>query len=161
MLVSNLSTLILIAKISALSKFLDRAKKIVTTEVVYDEILKKDSFENSIIKKEVKNGRIIIDHIQTSQYSGITGQFRLDGGEASTFALYMTKRHEGILTDDKELIKVCRIEQIKFVSSMAIILMLFKRNIIGKSEALEKLEMLQGYGRFSNEIYEYFKNKVK
>ena len=85
----------------------------------------------------------------------------MDEGEASTFALYDKRKHKAILTDDRELIKLCKINNIKFISAMAIVVVLFRKKCISKDEALEKMEKLQGYGRYSNEIYNYFKNMVK
>ena len=161
MLASNSSTIILLAKISLLSKFSDKAKKIVITSIVYEEILKKDSFENSIIKKEVEKGRINRKDIETKYYSDTIKQFKLDEGEASAFALCKSNNYAGILTDDKELMKLCRIENIKFTSAMAIVVMLFRKKIISKEEAIEKIENLQGYGRYSKEIYDYFKGMVR
>ena len=161
MLVSNSSTIILIAKITLLPKFLDTVKNITITNMVYDEILKKDSFENLIIKKEIDKGRIKVESIETKQYLDIIKQFKIDEGEASAFALCVNKKYEGILTDDKELIKLCKIEGIKFASAMAIAVTLFRKKIINKNEALEKMEKLQGYGRYSDEIYDYFIKQVK
>ena len=161
MLVSNSSTIILTAKISLLSIFLNTAKKIAITNVVYREILKKDSFENLVIKKEVENGRIKIESIEPKFYSNIIKQFRLDEGEASTFALCINKKYNGILTDDKELIKLCKIEGTQFITAMTVVIRLFNKKVINKNEALEKLERLQSYGRYSNDIHNYFRNMVR
>lgn len=140
---------------------MDISKKVAISSVVYDEILKKDSFENLIIKKEVEKGRITIENIETKNYSYAMKQFKLDEGEASSFALCKSKNYAGVLTDDKELIKLCKIEEIKFTSAMAVVIMLLKKKVIDKNAALEKLEKLQGYGRYSDEIYNYFKEMVK
>lgn len=161
MLVSNSSTIILIAKITLLPKFLDTIKNVAITDIIYEEITKKDSFENLIIKKEIENGRIKVNPIKERFYLDILKQFKLDEGEASTFALYDNKKYEGILTDDRELIKLCKINSIPFISAMAMVVMLFTKKIINKDEALEKIEKLQGYGRYSNDVYNYFKNMVK
>lgn len=161
MLVSNSSTIILVAKITLLQKFLDEVKNVSITNVIYEEVLKKDSFENLIIKKEIEKDRIKIVRIEESHYSNILKQFKLDEGEASTFALYSNKKYKAVLTDDKELIKVCKINNIPFISAMAIIVRLFRRKVISKNEALEKMVRLQGYGRYSNEVYNYFRNMVK
>lgn len=161
MLVSNSSTIILIAKITLLSKFLDTVKNVAITDVIYEEITKKDSFENLLIKKEVEKSRIKVEPINEKFYSNIQNQFRLDEGEASVFALCINKKYKAILTDDKELMKLCRIEGIHFISAMAITVRLLKKRIISKNEALEKIEKLQGYGRYSNEVYTYFKSMVK
>ena len=105
--------------------------------------------------------RIKIENIETKHYLNALRQFKLDEGEASAFALCKIKNYAGILTDDKELIKLCKIESIKFISAMAIVVMLFRKKIIDKSEAIEKIESLQGYGRYSKEIYSYFKGMVR
>ena len=161
MLISNSSTIILTAKITLLPKFLDAVKSVTITSVVYEEILKKDSFENLTIKKEIENGRIKIKKVDENFYSNIIKSFKLDEGEASTFALYDKRKYGAILTDDRELIKLCKINNIKFISAMAIVVMLFRKKIIIKGEALEKIERLQGYGRYSNDIYDYFKSMIQ
>ena len=160
MLTSNSSTIILLAKISLLSKLLDEVKNIAITNVVHEEVLNKDSFENLIIKKEISQRRIKIDFIKEKFYANAIKQFKIDKGEASTFALCANKKYEGILTDDRELIKLCKIQEIKFTSSMAIVVILYKKKKINKKGALEKMEQLQGYGMFSSDIYNYFKNMV-
>ena len=161
MLVSNSSTIILIAKIALLSKFLDEVKNISITSIIYDEILKKDSFENLLIKKEIESGRIKVEQIKEKDYNNLLKQFKLDKGEASAFALYNNGKYKAVLTDDKELIKICKINNVPFISAMAIIVTLFRKKIVSKNEALEKMEKLQGYGRYSNEIYIYFKGMVR
>ena len=161
MLVSNSSTIILIAKATLLSKFLDSVKNVTITKVIHDEIIKKDSFENLSIKKEIEKGRIKVEIVDDRLYLTTLKHFKLDEGEASAFALLQERKYNGILTDDKELIKLCKIEDIKFTSAMAVVVKLFKKRIINKTEALEKIEKLQGYGRYSNELYNYYKNMVK
>ena len=76
MLVSNSSTIILVAKITLLQKFLDEVKNVSITNVIYEEVLKKDSFENLIIKKEIEKDRIKIVRIEESHYSNILKQFK-------------------------------------------------------------------------------------
>lgn len=161
MFVSNSSTIILLAKITVLSKFLDIVKKVMITNVIYGEIIKKDSFENLTIKKEIEKGRIKIEQIEQKFYLNTLKQFKIDEGEASTFALCINKKYKAILTDDKELMKLCKVEGIPFISAMATVVKLFRKKLIGKEEALEKIEALQGYGRYSNDVYDYFRNLVK
>lgn len=161
MLVSNSSTIILIAKITLLSKFLDEVKKVAITNIIYKEIIKKDSFENLAIKKEIEKGRIKVEEIEEKFYSTILKQFKIDEGEASAFALCINRKYKGILTDDKELIKLCKVEGVPFISAMSTVVKLFKKRVIGKEEAFEKIEALQGYGRYSNDFYNYFKSMVK
>lgn len=161
MVVSNSSTLILIAKVTLLSDVLDYFKNITITKIVYEELTKKESFENMVIKKEIERGRIKIESVELKSHLDLIKQFKIDEGEASTFVLCKSKKYGLALTDDKELIKLCKIQDIKFTCALALAAILFKKRALNKDEALEKMEKLQGYGRYSAEIYNYFYKMVK
>ncbi|MBI3034692.1 hypothetical protein HYY71_00060 [Candidatus Woesearchaeota archaeon] len=161
MIVSNTSTLILLAKVDSLSILLDSIKKISIPKIVYKEIAnKKDSFEFLTIKKEIEKNRIILIDAGKKSYSSILAQFKLDEGEAAAYALFKKIKGKAILTDDKELIKLCKIEDVPFISAMAVVVKLFKKKRLTKTDALEKLEKLYGYGRYSKEIYDFFKSEA-
>ncbi|MFH1643015.1 MAG: hypothetical protein ABIC04_09040 [Nanoarchaeota archaeon] len=161
MLVSNASTLILLAKSSALIKFLDKVKQLIIPKVVYQEITdKKETFDALLIKKEIRKNRIIIKDVNRRSYINILKHFKLDEGEAATYALFKTGMGRALLTDDGELIKLCKIEGIPFICAMAIVARLFEKNALNKEEALEKLKNLYAYGRYTNDIYDFFKGKV-
>ena len=49
-----------------------------------------------------------------SRTRGLMWRTRLDEGEAATYALFNDKRHKAILTDDGELIKLCKLEKVPF-----------------------------------------------
>ena len=159
--ISNSSTIILLAKVNGLSLLLDDIKKIIIPSVVYDEIKNKDSFEVMLVKKEVEKGRIKAINIDKKSYEDVIKQFKLDEGEAAAYALFKEKDGKALLTDDGELIKLCKIEGIPFIVAMAVVVKLFKKGKIKRDESLEKLSKLYGYGRYSEEIYKYFKSEVK
>lgn len=162
MIISNASTLILLAKVTALIVLLDNIKKIIIPKIVYEEITnKKDSFEVLVIKKEVEKKRIVLVDVDRKSYSSKLEQFKLDEGEAAAYALLKKIKGNAILTDDRELIKLCKIENVPFITAMAVVVKLFKKMKLTKEDALEKLEKLHGYGRYSNEIYGFFKSEVK
>ncbi len=161
MLVSNTSTLILLAKVDALSILLDDVKTILIPNNVYQEIAAKDSLDVLLIKKEVDKKRILLFNVEKKEYSGIIAQFRLDEGEAAAYALLKQKKAAAILTDDAELIKLCKIEGAAFITAMSVIVRLFKYKKLTAEESLEKLENLRKHGWYSNEIYNFFKQKVK
>ncbi len=161
MLISNASTLILLAKADSLNIFLDYVKKIGIPRVVYGEIVyKENSFEVLSIKKELEKARITIFNVDKRNYADILRQFKLDEGEAATYALYKKISGKAILTDDRELIKLCRIENIPFICAMAVIVRLSENNMIKKQDAMEKLDKIYSYGRYSKEIYSFFKAKL-
>ena len=162
MLVSNTSTLILLAKITVLEKTLETFGEVVIPKKVFEEIVeKRELFDSQLILKQIENKKIIIKEIKTKDITQILSQFRLDEGEAAAYAIYTKGKYKALLTDDKELIKLCRIENIPFITAMAIVIRLNEKNILTKEEALEKLEALYKVGRYSKEIYEFFKQEVK
>lgn len=158
--VSNSSTLILLAKISALNTFLENADKIIIPQQVYDEsILRKNSFDALLIQRQVGK-KIIVQKTQKNLVE-IRKQFRMDEGEAAAYALYDSTTHKAILTDDRELIKLCKIENIKFICAIAIVLQLYNQKKLSKEDCLEKMKKLQEIGRYSKEIIDYFRTEVK
>lgn len=161
MFISNTSTLILLGKINLLSMMLEDFKEIIIPRIVYDEIERKDSFEILSIKKEIKNGRLKILEIDKKHYETIIKEFKLGEGEAAAYALYKKERGRLILTDDGELIKLCKLENASFAVAMSIVINLYQKKKLAREEALEKLKELYGYGRYSEEIYQYFKSEVK
>ena len=159
-MISNTSTLILLAKVQSLSVLLNDVKKIAIPKIVYKELDSKDSFEVLLIKKEIEKKRISLFDVNKESYSIVLKQFKLDEGEAAAYALFKKNKGKAILTDDKELIKLCKIENIPFICAMAVIVRLFNKKRLTKDRALDKLKRLYSYGRYSNEIYDFFKVKV-
>jgi len=160
MFISNSSTLILLAKINTLRTFLENCDSIIIPEEVYQESVKnKNSFDALLIAKEIGNKiKIQKTNKKTEQ---IQKQFRMDIGEAAAYLLYDPKLHKAILTDDRELIKLCKIENIPFICAIAIVVQLHKNKKITKEECLEKMAKLETIGRYSKEIVDYFESEVK
>lgn len=161
MLVSNTSTLVLLAKIGCLEQFIEISPPIQIPEQVRREALfERDSFYAKLIGKLIESKKIAIMHVKKDEISRIISEFRLDEGEAATYALFDKKKHKAILTDDGELIKLCKLENVHFVCAMAIVIRLCERSRLSKNDALEKLELLNKIGRYSDKLYEHFKQKV-
>ena len=161
MFVSNTSTMILLAKAGILRLFLEDVSRIIIPKVVYDEMKGKESFEVIFIDKEIENGRIKVMDINKVHYDNILKQFKLNEGEAAAYALFKNEKGKALLTDDGELIKLCKIENIPFMTAMSIVVGLFKRKKVTEKDAMEALKKIYGYGRYSEEIYDYFKSEVK
>ena len=160
MLVSNTSTLVLLAKVNSLHTLLDDVKEIAIPKIVYKEFTSKDSFEVLSIKKEIEKKRIIMFDVDKKEYQTVIEQFKLDDGEAAAYALYRKNKGKAILTDDKELIKLCKIENAPFICAMGAVVRLYSKNKVTKEKAQDVLKRLYGYGRYSEDIYDFFKAKV-
>lgn len=162
MLVSNSSTLILLAKISLLETWLSQCYGITIPEEVFSEaVLGREEFDARLIKKLVEENKIKVEHAEREITRKAMIEFRLDLGEAAAFALCNPKKYQAIMTDDGELIKLCRLEKIEFINALSIVVGLYQKKIIEKETALEKLDRLKIIGRYSKEIFSYFRSKVE
>lgn len=160
MIVSDNSTLILISRVGILKTFLETIDKIIIPGEVYREIMDgSDSFETKIIEKEI--GSKIFIKKTNKDIEHIKKEFRLDEGEAAAYSIYDKKVCKAILTDDRELMKVCKLDSIPFLCAPAIVVKLYEQKKITKDECLEKIENLERIGRYSKEIINYFKGEVK
>lgn len=162
MLVSNTSTPVLLAKTNCLEDFIRISPVIaippdVKTELLVDE----ESYYAKLVQKLIDNKKIVVRKPTESKAFSVRSGFRLGAGEAAAYALFDKKKHEAILTDDGELIKLCKLEEVPFICAMTAVIRLFEKGALSKEDALEKLDELKNIGRYSKEIYEYFKAEVK
>lgn len=162
MFVSNTSSLALLAKVSCLEAFIEIAPVIEIPVQVKKEILfEKDSYYAKLIERLIGNKRIRVVPVKDAKMHNIMLEFRLDEGEAAAYSMFNIKKHKVILTDDKELIKLCKLEKVPFINAMAVVIRLFEKKKLSKAEAINKLMTLNKIGRYSKELYEHFKAEVK
>lgn len=162
MLISNTSTLVLLAKIGCLEEFIKTSPQIlVPAQVEKEALFEKDSYYAKLIQKLIKEGKIEVVPVDKNKINGVISEFRLDEGEAAAYALFEHKKHKSLLTDDGELIKLCKLEKVPFICAMAVVIVLFERKKLSKDDALEKLSNLHTIGRYSKELYEHYKSEVK
>ena len=161
MLVSNTSTLVLLAKIGCLEYFIEISPEIeIPAQVRKEALFEKDSYYAKLIHKLIEEKKIKVIQTGNRNIVEIMSEFSLDEGEAATYILFNRKRHKAILTDDGELIKLCKLQNVEFICAMAVIIRLYEKKRISKQKAIEKLEELNRIGRYSKQLYEYFKGEV-
>lgn len=162
MLASNTSTLVLLAKVGCLKAFIEMAQKIeIPIQVEREALFEKDSYYAKLIQKLIEEGNIKVISIEKAHITNIMNEFRLDEGEAATYIMFDPKKHRAILSDDSMLIKLCKLQGIPFICAMAVIIRLFEKKKLSKEKALSKLKDLNEIGRYSKELYEYFKKEIK
>jgi predicted nucleic acid-binding protein len=159
--ISDSSTLILLAKSNLLKLCID-IFDIIIPDIVYKEILKgkeknyKDAFK---IESFIKNKKIKIENPKNKTIEQYRNLFALDSGEL--YALCLAKeKNKDVLIDDKKGINVCCILNIKFYTSLNILLLLYDLNKISKNKALENLDLLNYFGRFSLLDIQKIKEKI-
>ena len=162
MLVSNTSTLVLLAKVDCLEAFIEESPLIVVPAQVRREALfEKDSYYARLIQKLIKENKIKVEAVDKAKVTKIMSEFKLDEGEAAAYAMFDSRKHKAILTDDGELIKLCKLEKIPFITAMAVVIRLFENNKLLKEKTAEMLENLHKIGRYSEKLYKHFKDEVK
>lgn len=162
MLTSNTSTLVLLAKIGCLEDFIEVSPVIeIPVQVRREALFHENSYYARFIKKLIKIKKIKVMPVKKNKIIKIMSEFRLDEGEAATYVLFNKKKHKAILTDDKELIKLCKLEEIPFTCAMGVVIKLFEKKKLLKEETFNKLKKLHTIGRYSKDIYEHFKKEVK
>ena len=148
-IVFDASTLILLAKITALKKTVEKGKAIISLDVEEESTIKENLFDAKIIKNLLKGGLIKIENVKLNKK--IMEDFNLDKGE--TTALSLAKEKNILLgTDDGPTIKACKILDIKFATAVHFLLRLVKENEISGEIAKEKLMLLEKYGRYNSQI---------
>jgi len=160
--VSNTSTLVLLAKIDCLETFIGLSKTIeIPIQVNQEALFYEESYYARLIEKLIKEEKIKVISVNENEVDKVMKQFRLDKGEAAAYVMFNKEKHDAILTDDGELIKLCKLREIPFICSMAIVIRLYERKRLTKENTIYRLKQLNEIGRYSKEIYEYFKNKVE
>jgi predicted nucleic acid-binding protein len=148
------------AKIGILQRFLDEYKRVIIPTEVYEEmIVKSKAFDSLLIKREVEKGRI--EMRTASKTDKLLKEFKLHEGEAAAYMLFQELKGDVILTDDGELIKLCKIMGVPFVCAMAAVVRMYGKELLSKDEACGSLEKLFDYGRYSREVYEFYRSEVR
>ncbi len=161
MLVSNTSTLVLLAKIDCLEELISISPPIeIPAQVKEEALFEKDSYDAKRIHHLIEENKIKTVEVKSPQIRRVLAEFRLDEGEAAAYVLFDRKKHTAILTDDGELIKLCKLQNIPFICAMAVIIRLYEKKVLSKEKALEKLDGLNRIGRYSKELYEHFREEV-
>ncbi len=159
MMVSNTSTLVLLAKVGLMETFLEAAGTIaIPSQMKVEYAFDPTSYQAKLLERAIDEGEIVVK--ETEADMEVLRQFRLHKGEAAAYALYNAGKYDAIITDDGELIKLCKLERIPFICAMAVVLRLYEKKLLTKQEALGKLEQLHVVGRYAKEIYEYYKKEV-
>lgn len=158
-IVFDSSTLILLAKITLLRDVASKSRCIIT-ETVEDECAIKDTFDAKVIKELVKEKVIEIERVKTKELEKIRRDFNIEEGEASSLVLAIKEKCI-LATDDKPTIKACTILNVDFLTAVHFLVRAYKKRLVDKKSALEKLAALEKYGRYNTQIIEDAKQRIE
>lgn len=154
-LITDSMVLIHLAKVSLLEKSCDYFKKIIIAESICKEILKgkeKGMPDVPVITKLIKDKKILIKKVKNKNLIKKANQFNVQRGEAEAVALYWQEKAALIATDDDNVRKKRTLLDIGVIGTPAIILRLFKENVIDKNKMKQCASELKKIGWFSSTI---------
>lgn len=155
MLTFDASTLILLAKMELLEKFLDSFDEAVQipSEVRRECCGAKKSLDALLIEKAISEGRIIVKTVRGKQLCRkIRSDFGLGSGEAEAIALAFSSRAKLAAIDDRNDINACKLLKLPFATAINIFIRMREKGLIEKEPALIKLEALERFGRYKSSI---------
>lgn len=153
------STAILLAKINLLRTISEKIEIIFPEKIKKETTEKKENFDSKMINRLIKENKIHTEKADKEKTMQIMESFNIDKGEAEALELAI-KKNIGIATDDGPTIKTCKILNTNFITALNFLTILYEKKQISKELALEKLKILERYGRYNNEILKDAKEKI-
>ncbi len=160
-IITDATALILLAKASVLEVFADR-NDVVASNIVYKEVVigkEKGRADGMLVEKLVQEKKIKIKTPNEAEKTRIENLFGLRGGELESTAL--ARKGDVILTDDKKCINTAKVLGIDFITSLDVVISLYKKTVINKQKAIECVEKLETYGWYSKEIIKNYRGELK
>ena len=163
-IISDSTSLILLAKIGLLEIFVGR-NKIVIPGVVYREVIKgkeKGREDSMLVERLVAERKLTIKSPARLLSNKIKSLFNLKGGEREVIALASSLKDKcTILTDDKKCLSSAKALNINFIISLDVVVVLYVRNAIKKEVALECINKLEEYGWYHKDLIKTYREAIK
>ncbi len=164
MIVSNSSTLILLAKVELLDAFLAALDEKITIpkEVERECCETKRTADALLIQRAIQEKEIVVHALKEKRvYGKILADFPLGKGEAEALALALSQKAKLLLTDDKKAIQATKLLKIPFATAIGTLVRMHEKGLVEKKEADLKLEALRKHGRYKREIIEDAKSRLE
>lgn len=160
--VSDSSTLILLAKAEIIQNLLEN-KKVYVTKTVKEEAIKrgkekgkKDAFQ---LEKLEKKGKIQVKDPTEKKKKKISKLFSLHKGEKEALAL-ASQLSLPLICDDKKAFNACKVMGIPHATALNILTALYKKDRISKKKAKKSLNKLERFGWYKKELINNTKEEV-
>ena len=161
-IVSDATSLVLLAKASLLEIFAER-NKIIVPKLVHQEVIKgkdKGREDSMLLERLVAEKQLSVMSVNQHIKNKFEKLFNLKGGELEVIAFATRKRHT-VLTDDKKCINAAKALEINFITSLDVILALYKKGVISKEKAIQSVEVLEEYGWYAKDLIKSYKEAIK
>lgn len=160
--ISDSSSLILLAKAEILNKFLE-GKKIYITEIVELEAIEKGKEKGKadayLLEKLKSDGKIKVKKPSKEKLNKISEWFNLYKGEKEAVSLAL-ELELPLICDDKKAFNACEVMNIKHTTALNVLFALFKKRKISKAKAKSSLKKLEEFGWYDQELIQKTKSKI-
>lgn len=165
LVIADSMVLIHLAKITLLKLSCDFFDQIIISSLVYKEIVvdgkQKGYADAHMIGQLINDQEIKVESVRDRSLIKKANEFNIQGGEAEVVALYWQKKAGLIASDDDNIRRKKHLLELKLIGTPAIILTLFKNNIINKEKLIQSINELRRIGWFSNAILDKILMEVK
>ena len=161
-IIADATALILLAKVSVLETFADR-NKIIVPKIVYEEVVRgKETGRNDgiLAEKLIQEKKLTLKIPNNSIKNKIGKLFNLKAGELEVISLAYKTKHI-ILSDDKKCLNAAKALEIEFITSLDVIISLYKKKVITKEKALECINGLEDYGWYAKDLIRLYREAIK
>ena len=161
MIVLDASTLILLAKSDLLPLLAEKTQIEIPPEVQQEATARRELYDARMIEEMLRTGKIQVSKsVRPERRRKIQVDFGLEAGEAA--ALLLAKENDQPLgTDDGPAIKAAKIMGIPFFTAIHVLLELHEKGRMDDKAALVKLDILQKAGRYSIQILEDARKRIR
>jgi predicted nucleic acid-binding protein len=164
MIVFDASTLILIAKIELLDRFLTNielevavpaevARECCGAKKTLDALMIQKGMDDARVKAKVVKDKKVVSKLQTD--------FSLGRGEAEAIALALKEKAQLVGIDDKNGINACKLLGLGFTTALAILVRSHEKAVIDRNDALAKLAALARDGRHKDSLVDDARSKLE
>lgn len=153
MMVKDAMVLIHLAKLTLLEKSCEAFGKVMIPELVYKEAVSggKGAEDSLLIGSLIRKGRIEVKKAKESLVKRLA-ELNIHGGEAESVALYWGAKAGFIASDDSNVIRKRDILGISLIGTPAIVLHLYRQNLIGREKVRMSVRKLREMGWFSGTV---------
>ena len=161
-IVSDATSLILLAKVGLLEAFVTR-NAVVTPPTVYEEVAKgkdKGRLDALLVERLVDEKKLGISVPDNETKARLEKLFNVHGGELEVLAIAVTTK-KTIVTDDKKCFNVAKALKLNFITTLDVVITLYRKGAISKQSALQCVENLDGYGWYAKDVIKMYQEAVK
>jgi len=154
MMVKDAMVLIHLAKLTLLEKNCEAFGKVMIPELVYKEAVGKKgkgTEDSLLIESLIRKGRIEVKKARESLVKRLA-EMNIQGGEAESIALYWEAEADFIASDDSNVIRKRDILGISLIGTPAIVLHLYRQNLIDREKVRMSVRRLREIGWFSGTV---------